>query len=169
MTRKVLLLLWCVLAVPMSSQAEGVAMGSDMWTRAFEQWGLFNPHANHCDSSTEVFIAVGGGDTGFCMEKSERTADSWDLARETCASVKKRLPEPGEYKIACRFSPSGLANMTDDNEWASNFSSPGAHASNSYGLVVPVIGNGHCYDGGFMYSVRSDFSNDYTAPFRCVR
>jgi hypothetical protein len=110
-----------VALTPIVARAEGSASGSDMWTRIFEQWGLFHPHANFCTSASEAFITISGSASqGFCIEKTERTAATWDVARDTCAADKKRLPEPGEWKFAC-VNGTGLSDMTDDYEWASNF------------------------------------------------
>lgn len=74
---------------------------NDMWDGYFAERNLFTPHSNFCDSSTEAFVAVGPNGDGFCIEKDERTASDWDVAKATCANLKKRLPEPAEYKYAC--------------------------------------------------------------------
>lgn len=148
-------------------------MGADLWTQTFEQWGLFTPHEDYCDSSTEVFVSISGtASRGFCMEKNERTAATWDTARDTCASDKRRLPEPGEYKFAC-VNATGLNNMTDDYEWASNFSYPIAayNGSSSVGAIgAAYIGNGNCYTGSIGWIAYSaGGGSQESKPYRCVR
>lgn len=151
--------------------ADSAANGTDMWTKAFEQWGLFTPHEDYCDSSSEEFISISGSASrGFCIEKSERTADTWEDARDACASLKKRLPEPGEWKFACAHGTS-LSNMTDDYEWASNFlgnAEYGLSGTGYYGYGAIRIGDGNCYTASIGWMATST-SIEESLPFRCVR
>lgn len=138
--------------------------------------GLFRPHADTCVTG-EAFLPLGAGGTagttGLCVEEDERSADHWEDARQTCAALGKRLPEPSEYKIACRLAGSlGLNDMTDDDEWASNFSlsttgyDPG---SNWYRIrIIPVAGSGSCLHMSFDNAAHNG-SVEGTIPFRCVR
>jgi len=158
-----------VLLVGSDVVAEGVGTGADMWTRTFEQWGLFHPHDDFCDSSTEVFVSMGGtSNRGFCIEKNERTATTWEAARDDCATDKKRLPEPGEFRYAC-VNAAGLNNMTDDYEWASNFAVPQCHSTTACGVAVASFGNGGCGYGNFSYFGRSDTGSGVSFPYRCIR
>lgn len=163
----------CLLAVLMSpfvAMADGAAHGTDMWTRTFEQWGLFNPHEDYCDSSTEVFVSISGSaQRGFCIEKNSRTAATFEDARDDCASDKKRLPESAEWKFACK-NAAGLSGMTGgsttDYEWTSNF----PILLYGHGLAAPVHGYTNCYGGNFgwvSYSGGTGTEDSYT--YRCVR
>lgn len=100
------------------------AVGSDFWTGSMAP-ELFQLHENggaRACSATEKFVTV-RGNLGFCIDANESASGSldWEDAREVCAAAGKRLPEPAEYKFACQAGISGLNDMTDDNEWASNF------------------------------------------------
>jgi hypothetical protein len=99
--------------VSLESTSSADGHGSDMWTRDFEQRGLFTPHHDNCNSSTEAFVSVAGSGRGYCMEKSERTSETWEIARNNCATDGKRLAEPAEWKIACSQAGTlGLSDMT---------------------------------------------------------
>jgi hypothetical protein len=149
--------------------AEGSATGSDMWTRIFEQWGLFHPHEDYCDSSTEAFITISGSASqGFCIEKNERNAATWDVARDDCASDKKRLPEPGEFKFACNNGV-GLSNMTDDFEWASNFTVTIHDHTGGAGLTAAKMGSGGCHKGSYDFVAWNNGASAGSLPYRCVR
>ncbi len=153
-----------------SARAEGSALGTDMWTRIFEQWGLFHPHENYCDSTTEAFITISGSASqGFCIEKDERVAATWEVARDDCASDKKRLPEPGEWKFACN-NGTGINSMTDDFEWASNFGITTDDYVGGAGIVVPKMGNGACKRASFDFVAWSTAGGaEASLPYRCVR
>ena len=157
---------------PLNVFAQGASSGADVWTRAFEQWGLFTPHEDYCDS-TEVFISVGGTSSrGFCMEINERSSATWVTARDNCAGDKKRLPEPGEFKWACG-NATGLNDMTDNYEWSSNFPESLLHYSGTAttgGLVVPYIGNGNCDTANVGWVARSTGGGlAESVAYRCVR
>jgi hypothetical protein len=116
---------------------------NDSWTQLAEKMGTFSPHANNC-SSTEVYVSIGGGTAGFCMEKDQRTATTWGSAKETCAAAGGRLPEPAEFQWACYNPPAGLIHMTNDWEWASNHSTLFLTPSSGYELTAPIMGNAGC-------------------------
>lgn len=143
-------------------------LGSDMWTEDFRQRGLFTPHANDC-SASEAFVGIAGTNRGYCIEEDERSAATWDVARETCAAAGKRLPEPGEWKYACN-NAAGLNNMTasDEWEWASNFAYPRLD-SGGFGMVAATIagGGGGCHSGSFNY-VQKNPASQSSWPYRCV-
>lgn len=141
--------------------------GSDMWTRTFEQWGLFTPHEDYCDSSTEVFVAVSGtAQRGFCIEKNERQTAVYEDARDDCAADKKRLPEPVEWKFACK-NAAGLSNMTDNQfEWAGNY----PILFDGAGMSAARIGKNSCIEGSrawIVYSGTGGQEDSY--PYRCIR
>lgn len=144
-----------------------------MWNQAMSGLGLFTPHRDDCSTETEVFVKVyaeNSVDFGFCIEKEERVAEQWEDAKHTCLSQKKRLPEPAEFKYACD-SASGLNNMTDDREWASNFAKfefyENGHTSYRV-LVAPGAGEGACHRVMFG-SVFHSVGGATSYPFRCVR
>lgn len=151
-----------------ASHAQGVGPG-DMWTQYAEKTGLFSPHEDHC-ATTEVFVAVGGGVLGFCIEKGERSAVTWEDAKEVCASLGKRLPEVAEFKYACSHPPTGLTNMTGNYEWASNSSIVLNDSSVRWGVVAPVFGGSACNDAGWGWIGRvipSAYSD--SIAYRCVK
>ncbi|MCO6438148.1 MAG: hypothetical protein J5J06_13725 [Phycisphaerae bacterium] len=144
---------------------------ADMWDAWAHNAGLNSPHVDNCDSSTEVFISVGGGDLGFCMEKDDRgSAVYWEIARQNCAVDGKRLPSPAEYLVACDSPPTGLVNLSgDDWEW---LDLPPVVISNQgqANVVVPAAGGTTCsqmtwgelgtHVSGGMHA---------TATYRCIR
>lgn len=143
----------------------------DMWLAQARNRGLFSPHANYCDSSTEVFVAVGGTLDGFCMDKNERSAANWSIAREGCAQDGKRLPEPMEFQFACNNPPSGLINMTNNKEWVSNTTFTFhyyAGTVNVANIAAPVAGNGGCYFGNWD-TIAPDHGVPVAHAYRCVR
>ena len=170
-----LLLLIAVVTLPtlaMKAHAQSGGPG-DMWTAYAEKIGAASPHVNYCNSS-EVFVAIGGGSLGFCMDKDQSaSAAEWTDAKDTCAASGKRLPEPAEFKFACQNPPSGLVNMTSDPEWASN-SSTVIHfyngSTNLERIVVPLMGNGSCYNGDQADTANSSNTSANTSfKYRCVR
>jgi hypothetical protein len=138
----------------------------DMWGALAEKEGLFSPHQNNCDS-TEIYVSLGGGTAGFCMEKDQRSSTGYTAAKEECASLGKRMAEPEEFIYACNNPPTGLINMTNDEEWAGNKVIFTYMSSSLHGLIAPVMGYGSCAHGSWGVVARSDnYSN--TAPYRCV-
>jgi hypothetical protein len=130
--------------------------------------GLWQPHINNC-ATTEVFVPIGqagtSGPLGFCIEKDQRTAAEYQVARQTCLGLGKRLPEVVERTYAC-LNATGLNNITGSYEWSTNFpfiilsgSSNGLHASAS--------GSVNCRDT----AVGEVFAQNHTAEtqaYRCV-
>lgn len=162
------LLLTLMLILTSPVHAQGAGAGDDMWIRTFEQWGLFTPHEDYCDSSTEVFVAISGtASRGFCIEKDERTAAAWEAARDDCASDKKRLPEPGEWKYAC-VNAVGLNNMTDDDEWVSNFALPFAASPGRLASAAAGGYSGSCAD--ISHGIVGSYgAGSHSLVYRCVR
>lgn len=155
-------LLFMVVALCGTAQAD--SLGKDMWTGLLQ--GMFTPHANDC-SSSEVFLAIGpGSSTGFCIEKSERSAQAFEDARDTCIQAGKRLPEPAEYKWACQAAPAGLSDMQDDYEWNSNFTFLLGNSSYGGAVASAANGAGGCAAGGFGFISGTGAENSFV--FRCV-
>lgn len=151
--------------------AQSQAVGTDMWTKSMMDRGLFTPHTDYCDSS-EVFIPMGAGSNlGYCIEKAETSAVKFVTARESCAAAGKRLPEPAEFRFACELAPAGLANMTGNWEWASNFTVPFDIGSGT--LAGPIAGTaGYDACGSLSWNFTGSNNSTYhnvTAPYRCVR
>lgn len=147
------------------------ALGSDMWTGAMGRRGLFVPRRTSSDCVTgEAHIAVDNNGLGYCIETAERTAATWEDARHACLQDGKRLPEPAEFKYACKYG-AGLTGMTGNWEWATNFSlhiyaadSP----SNHYlALTMGQLGCAHLAAGRVAREPSS--GGDETKPYRCVR
>jgi hypothetical protein len=138
------------------------------------RFGMFTPHRNDCNGSTEVFITVAtapdGATLGYCIDKTENAAGAlgWSAARNTCLSAKKRLPEPGEFNFSCANPPAGLVNMDDNWEWATNFSTNvSIDAGTRDGVAATAMGNGSCTKATTGY-VASNDDNPSLLPFRCV-
>jgi hypothetical protein len=169
-TRNIFRVVICLITAAIAEQAALAQAGTgDMWSQLAEKEGLFSPHVNTCDSSTEAYISIGNGSLGFCFEKSERTAALWENAKQTCASVGKRLPEVAEYKYACNNAGSyGLSNMTNDYEWTSNQAHHFSSVGFGSGILVEVLGNGSC-DTGAYGVVASDWQTTSPLTFHCVR
>lgn len=149
-----------------------VAVGQDMWKGLARNSGLYQPHINFCDSATEVFISVGGGDLGYCLEKAERTSAQWEDARQGCAVDGKRLPAATEWKMACDSAGTlGLANMTDGWEWVTTAGSPtqGWDPSGVLNLGVPAMGNGDCAKYSWGRIANSQGGVNEPNVYRCVR
>ena len=90
----------------------------DEWQEDAVQSGLFQPHGNICDSSTEYYVQMGTRGGGYCIDKNASTTTAnWYAARQACAANGKRLPEIGEWQYACEnvsgFTYSGW-------EWTGN-------------------------------------------------
>lgn len=142
-----------------------------MWTGEMQK-SLFEPHKNNCDGSTEAFVAMGrngtGGAYGFCIEKSQRTGDYYDNARQTCAGLGKRLAEPVEWIFPCVNYGGSFNNLNDDWEWVGNIPESQSTGSGGYqGLSATVVGNGACRKAAM--GVIGDYSlSTQTFTFRCV-
>lgn len=156
-----LVMLTCV------SSASAQAGGSDMWTQLFEKNGLFSPHTDYC-TTNEVFISVGGGDLGFCIEKADRVAAQFEDARQDCAANGKRLPEPAEWKFACDAAPTGLVDMNDSYEWASNFPVPLLFSTTNLGIAVPTAGYTTCSHLNWSW-IGNIVATTASLEYRCVR
>ncbi len=106
------------------------------------------------------------GDLGWVIERDERPALSWTLARMECLKVGMRLPEAFEYQFSCLDAVVfGLSDMTDDPEWASNTARDAYNGR--HGVGVNVLGGGSCgiASWGWVGSTNGSTSNSY----RCVR
>ena len=140
----------------------------------------FGYHTSGGCDSTEKFIQYATVDStvyGLCVEKSERSAQTWGDANAICLGLGKRLPDYSEWRKACDGKTSGVAGtkdsdfsqMTGNWEWAS--SRPSAVTDGSYGGAGSVVaGKSSCAD------VRSDWvrnndgvGHEGSAVFRCVR
>lgn len=140
----------------------GPGTNSDMWTSFMVEKGLYTPHVNNCISG-EAFQVIDGG-RGYCIEQSERSADSWINARDTCFAAGQRLPELTEYRVACGNAGGlSLTNVTNDYEWAGN--APESF-SNSQGAGM-LIGNGGCTIMSYDAFVSSGGAGS-NRTFRCV-
>src|SRR4051812_3569587 len=122
--RKAILFIAFILEISFVDHAHA-QYGLDAVNKEMIDSGLFHPHANICDTS-EGFLALGSGgtsgNTGICVEKNTRTATGWENARQICAGLGKRLPEPAEWKKACDNAGSlSLSSMGSAWEYASNF------------------------------------------------
>lgn len=168
--QKHLLLLLVVLqqlSIVNRASAQQGGIGGDMWTDRMNREALFTPHVNWCNSSTEVFVAVDSAGKGFCIEKDERTAAAWTAARNACLADEKRLPEPGEFRYACDTA-TGLNNMTDDWEWASNYAGQMVRGNYNEGLAVAVLGSGSCSATSWAW-MGTTAGNTDSLVYRCVR
>ena len=109
------------------------------------------------------------GDTGWIIERDQRTASTWEDARMECLLNGMRLPEVFEFLYTCkRDTTFGLSDMTDDYEWAANtvesktFSGIGS-------LGISSAGGNNCLLGSVLLAARSDGNTPDSASFRCVR
>lgn len=67
-----------------------------------------------CPADT-VAIAAG---SFVCIERVQRGYDPWTVARDTCASLGRRLCADAEWLLACETAPTGLMEMVGPNyEW----------------------------------------------------
>lgn len=150
---------------PISAYAQDI---NDFWVNDFKDRGLFTPHIDFCDSSTEVFVAIGGSNRGYCIEKNERSALHWEEAREACSGLGKRLPEFGEWSYACR-NATGLNGMLDTSwEWTSNSTTP-VETINGHLIVSVAGGAGTCTSGSYDTVASWNGASQQARPFRCVR
>lgn len=178
MTLRTALLCASLILVPFSASAEeftqwsSPAAGSDSITNLMGKENLFMAHEDDCVTGEE-FIKIwdneDGTDIGFCIEEDERVAAEWSDARDTCINADMRLPEPGEFKLACDNGV-GLNDVTDDWEWVSNFATQLAtdDATPNAGSAVPIGGNGGCNYGSSDYAT-STSGTIGSLVYRCVR
>lgn len=141
------------------------SLGADMMTAYFDSQGYFTPHANTCSGTEAYRTLYSGASVGFCIEKDERAAQTWENARITCAAAGKRLPEFGEWKDVCKNASTTLSviNMINDYEWASNFAIPES-AGGVFSVYAGGAGCGSANAVGASYNGGSEGS--YT--FRCA-
>ena len=155
-------------ATELSANYSAPSQGADMWIGYMGRNGYFVPHYDDCDVASEAFVAVAPDGKGFCMELNERSAAYWEDARHDCLSEGKRLPEPAEFRYACRRAATlGLNGMDNAGpEWASNFATP--MSTNSYGVAVPYMGSSSCNHGSWG-TVAWSTKVISSATYRCVR
>jgi len=109
------------------------------------------------------------GAIGFIIEKNRRTSAVWENAKQTCLLNGMRLPEPFEYKLACKNVVSGgntwqINNISSSGaEWASNFVS---QSGGSINAVTMGDNTSQCYKSG---SGQVGGGGEDPFPFRCVR
>ena len=111
------------------------------------------------------------GDIGYVIEKNERTASSWKLAKQTCLQNGMRLTEPFEWGLACTNAATwSLTAMTGNWEWASNFSLPFIVYDGIYynGVGSAIFGGTSCSYAGFD-AVGNYYGNEASYVFRCAR
>ena len=167
MKKKILLNLVATVSSLVISQIAIAQSSNDMWTAQAKNDGAYDPHSDNCDSS-EVFVAVADSNLGFCIEKNERSAAVWVAAKKACADDGKRLPEPSEWQQACKVNPSGITNMTDDWEFASNIPYMEYMGSGVLDLQVIRMGGGGCTYANSVVVGRNT-GGEETFVFRCVR
>ncbi len=119
-------------------------------------------------------VATGGGncsvgDIGFVIETNERSANTWELARQACTQINMRFPELFEWKLSCKNAATwSLSTMTTNDEWTSNTAStvyiPGSYA----GVATMVSGAGSCLRTS-IYWINQNTATEGSANFRCVR
>ncbi len=103
----------------------GPALGTDSFVTLQTELGLYVPHIDNCDSGTESFVDIAETGRGYCIEKTARSAASWDDARNDCLKDAKRLPEAVEWKFACKsLNPADFTKSSSAPEWSSNFYAP---------------------------------------------
>jgi len=118
-------------------------------------------------------VATGGGncsvgDVGYIIEAVKRSANYWELAKQTCLQNNMRLLEPFEWKLACKNAATwSLSAMTTTWEWASNFSLPMYDGSNR-GVVSAVFGSGGCNYANWNW-IGNNNGNENSNNFRCAR
>jgi hypothetical protein len=161
---------WSTLSVG-GGITQGSALGTAMMTAYMDSIGLFRPHTNTCNATTEAFVPLYSGATvGFCIEKNESPVASWTEAIRTCLSLGKRLPEPWEWQVACDNATTlGLFNMTNNWEWASNFALPIYYGGSTAGVAAAVFGNSGCNYASWDWLGNNLIGARAFAAFRCVR
>ena len=158
-----------VSAFAMNSSLALAQSSNDMWTALAKNTGAFDPHPNFC-SATEVFIPVGAGNLGYCIEKNERAAAVWVTAKQDCAKDGKRLPEPAEWQQACKTNPGGLlTNMTNNWEFATNTPIGLQYTNGIADLEIVVMGLGGCTFHNLSVAARNAGGVEESHEYRCVR
>jgi hypothetical protein len=111
------------------------------------------------------------GDLGWFIEKYEREAECWHVAKAACLKDGMRLPEPFEYQVSCDNGTAfGLSAMAGNYEWASNTAFPIADSGGrGTGLGATILGNLGCGNGTWEWVARSDADQCDARPFRCAR
>ncbi len=112
------------------------------------------------------------GDVGWIMETYERTAETWEMAKERCLEFGMRLPEPFEFKYCCKRAVSlGIPDLANGYEWAGNtatlLSITEGGPSDRHGLAAPLFGAGCNYAVIGWIAVINGEESSYS--FRCVR
>ncbi|MBI4993965.1 hypothetical protein HZC33_03390, partial [Candidatus Wolfebacteria bacterium] len=108
------------------------------------------------------------GDVGYIIEADERSVNYWEMAKQTCLNYGMRLPEPFEWKLACKNAATwSLINMTGNWEWASNFSLP-MFLGNDSGVESAIFGGSGCNYAGWNW-VGYGTGYEHSNAFRCVR
>lgn len=155
---------------------QGASAGSDMWSGILGTFNAYTPHGNNCDTATEAFVVIAPAyNLGYCIEKNERAASWWVWARNTCLNTSapgvpfKRLPEPAEFQWACDQAASlGLNNMTDNNEWVTNFLVSSGSSNGSSYINAPGMGLNGCDHGDADGRVATPQGGNSSLHFRCV-
>ncbi len=107
------------------------------------------------------------GDVGYIIEKEERTATYWELAKQICLENNMRLLEPFEYKLSCKEAIAfSLNSMTGNWEWVSNFALP-MYNSNT-GVGAAVMGGSGCNYSGWDW-VGTSAGSEASIAFRCAK
>lgn len=109
------------------------------------------------------------GDTGYIVEKNERTAAAWEAAKQTCLQYGMRLSEPFEWSLACKNAGTwSLTSMTGNYEWASNIAISNAAEGSIYGVSTTEAGAAGC-DDFYGAKVGATNNTEDTKVFRCFR
>ncbi len=106
------------------------------------------------------------GDVGWVIERDERLAASWEVARAECLVAGMRLPEPFEYKLSCVDAATyGLNDMVGAWEWASN--SAMVVSDINKGVAAEVMGEVSCASAlwGWLGTAGQD---ETSVGFRCL-
>lgn len=162
------LLALTIFAIAREASAQGFTQ--DVWNEYSKSRGLFTPHVNDC-TSTEVFVQMGPGTLGICMEKSLRGSLTYLNARKACSDDGMRLPEPYEYQYACYNPPAGLNNILGTYQFITNSVSVAyLAANNSWYTVIGGISNSDCTAISVDYTYGTQGSGSVPSrAFRCVR
>ena len=117
---------------------------------------------------------VGGscipGDIGWVIERDERAAATWEIARAECLMSGMRLPETFELYFTCRDAALFGINDLDETilEWSSNTAML-AFFPNVSGIGVPTGGGVECRSGSWGWVGRGDNNAAASVPYRCLR
>ena len=143
----------------------------------------FGYHTSGGCDSTEKFIQYATVDStayGLCIEKAQRSAQTWGNANAICLGLGKRLPDYNEWRQACDGNKSGSAgttdneflNMIDDFEWASSRPSPVLYNHHESGFIFGagsvLAGEGSCDSVSWGWA-RLANGEEQSRSFRCVR